>query len=72
MRRAGMSPGQIIVAATRNAAATCNLLDDLGTLEAGKVADILVLGGDPLGDIEAFTNVRLVIRDGVIIRREGF
>jgi len=70
MRRAGMSPAQIIVAATRNAAATCNLLDDLGTLEAGKVADILVVGGDPLSDIDALTNVRMVIRTGVIIRRE--
>jgi len=71
MRRAGMSPGQIIVAATRNAAATCNLLDDLGTLEAGKIADILVVNGDPLADINALANVRMVIRDGVIIRREG-
>jgi enamidase len=68
MLQAGMSSMQIIVAGTRNAARACNRLTDLGTLEAGKIADVLVVNGDPLADIHNLTNVRLVIRRGVIIR----
>jgi imidazolonepropionase-like amidohydrolase len=68
MREAGMTPMQIIVAATRTAARTCGLDDTLGTLGAGKVADILVVNGDPLRDLAALTQVRLVVHDGVIIR----
>jgi len=65
---AGLSPLQIIVAATRNAARVCGLGQELGTLEAGKTADVLVVNGDPLRDLAALTNVRLVIRRGEIIR----
>lgn len=71
MQQAGMTPMQIIVAATHNAAAACNLGQDLGTLEAGKIADILVVNGDPLTDLHALLNVRLVMKDGVIVRDEG-
>lgn len=69
MREAGMTPMQIIVAATQNAARVCNLGDVLGTLEPGKVADVLVLDGDPLQDLGALTRVRVVIHNGVLIRR---
>jgi imidazolonepropionase-like amidohydrolase len=69
MRQAGMTPMQIIVAATRNAARVCNLGAELGTLEPGKIADILVVDGNPLKDLQALTNVRLVIHNGVIIRQ---
>ena len=69
MQEAGMTPMQIIVAATRNAARVCNLDRELGTLEPGKVADVLVVDGDPLQDIRALTQVRLVIHNGVIIRK---
>ena len=68
MAEAGMSPMQIIVAATRNAARVCGLADRLGTLEAGKLADVLVVNGDPLRDLEALTDVRLVIHGGAVIR----
>jgi imidazolonepropionase-like amidohydrolase len=68
MRQAGMTPMQIIVAATRNAAAVCNLEDELGTLQAGKIADVLVVNGDPLKDMQALTQVRLVIHNGQVIR----
>lgn len=50
MAEAGLSPEQILAAATRDAAA-CLGLDELGTLEPGKWADILVLGADPLADV---------------------
>lgn len=68
MSDAGMESMQIIVAATKNAAAVCNLGDELGTIEAGKIADILVVNGNPLEDIiDALGDVRMVIHNGVII-----
>ena len=67
MQMAGMTPLQIIVAATQNSAHVCNLEKDLGTLEAGKIADVWVVGGDPLQDIHALTQVMLVIHNGVVI-----
>ena len=66
---AGLSAMQIIVAATRNAARACGLGEELGTLEAGKTADVLVVDGDPLRNLAALTHVRLVIHLGEIIRR---
>jgi imidazolonepropionase-like amidohydrolase len=71
MHDAGMTPMQIIVAATRDAAYVCRRADLLGTLEVGKVADILVVKGDPLRNLDALREVQLVIHDGVIIRNEG-
>jgi imidazolonepropionase-like amidohydrolase len=49
----GMTPMQAIVASTRNAAELLRLDDKLGTLASGKLADVLVVAGDPLADIEA-------------------
>jgi imidazolonepropionase-like amidohydrolase len=46
----------------------CGLERELGTLEVGKVADVLVVKGDPLQDIHALGSVRLVIHEGVVIR----
>jgi len=51
MAKAGLTPKQVIAAATRDAA-RCQKLDrDLGTLEANKWADFVVLDADPLADI---------------------
>ncbi len=69
MRDAGMTPMQIIVAATQNAARVCNLGRALGTLEPGKIADVLVVDGDPLQDLHALTQVRMVVHNGVLIRK---
>ena len=71
MAQAGLTTRQIIVAATKNAAHVCNLDKELGTLEVGKLADVLVLNGDPLQDLNALTKVRLVIHTGVVIRNES-
>jgi imidazolonepropionase-like amidohydrolase len=68
MERAGMTAMEIIVAGTRNAARTCNLERDLGTVEAGKVADLVLVRGDPLSRLGALRDVRMVIHDGVVIR----
>jgi imidazolonepropionase-like amidohydrolase len=67
MAEAGMTPMQIIVAATKNAAIVCGLGRELGTLEPGKLADVLAVDGDPLADLHALTQTRLVIREGAII-----
>ncbi len=48
---AGMTPMQAIVASTRTAAECLEMEADLGTIEAGKLADLLVVDGDPLADI---------------------
>jgi imidazolonepropionase-like amidohydrolase len=71
MLDAGMTPMQVIVSATRNAAIVCNRGDDLGTLEAGKIADVLIVNGNPLEDIQSLTNVRMVIHNGVVIMDEN-
>ena len=68
MREAGMTPMQIIVAGTRNAAVVCNLEDELGTVEAGKIADLLVVNSNPLEGIEeALTDVRFVFHNGAVV-----
>ncbi len=69
MSEAGMTPMQIIVAATKNAAHVSNLEKDLGTLEAGKIADVLIVKGDPLQDLQALTHVQWVIHNGEVIRK---
>jgi imidazolonepropionase-like amidohydrolase len=68
MLEAGMTPLQIIVAATRNAAHVCNLEHEIGTLEVGKAADVLVVDGDLLEDIHALAAVRMVIHSGVVVQ----
>ncbi|MEW6337163.1 MAG: amidohydrolase family protein [Acidobacteriota bacterium] len=72
MQEAGMTPMQIIVAATSRAAWACNRQNDLGRVAPGWIADLIVVDGDPLEDIHALQNVRLVVRSGTIIRNDGF
>jgi imidazolonepropionase-like amidohydrolase len=64
MQEAGMTTMQIIVAATKHAAHVCNYDQEFGTLEAGKAADMLVVDGDPLEDIHALTEAKMVFREG--------
>lgn len=70
MHDAGMTPMQIILAATRDAAYVCRQSDLLGTLQAGKAADILVVDGNPLRNLDVLQDVLLVIHDGIVIRSE--
>ena len=70
MLAAGMPPMQVIVAATRDAARVCRAESDLGTLEPGKVADLIVVQGDPLDSLEVLASPRLVVHRGTIIRDE--
>jgi len=67
MAEAGLTPAQIIQAGTRNAAAHLGLLTDLGTVEPGKIADLILIDGDPLQDISAMRKVSMVIQAGRIV-----
>jgi imidazolonepropionase-like amidohydrolase len=67
MQEAGMTPMQIIIAGTMNAASVCDLENELGTIEPGKIADIIVVKNNPLDDLEVLLNVQMVIHNGVII-----
>ena len=58
---------EIIIALTGNAAVHLNLSEEIGTLEVGKVADILLVSGDPLADVADLANVVLVLKDGRIV-----
>ena len=68
MAEAGMTPMQVVVAATRNAAQVCNLSQELGTLEPGKVADLVIVDGNPLDDLGDLGSVRMVVHHGTMIR----
>ena len=62
-----MTPEQVIAVLTRNAAEFLNLGEELGTLEAGKYADMVILDGDPLADISQLANVAVVVQAGRIV-----
>ncbi len=65
MRDAGLNPMQAIQAGTRNPATAVGVLDETGTIEPGKSADLLVVDGDPTADVEALRRVRAVFKHGV-------
>ena len=67
----GMSPMDTIVAATRNGADLLGLGSQVGTVEPGKIADLIVVDGDPLADIASLGNVLCTIQGGRIAMRSG-
>jgi imidazolonepropionase-like amidohydrolase len=66
----GMTPMTAIEAATVNAADLLGLSAEIGTLEAGKRADIIAVDGDPLTDVSVLTSMDFVMRDGRVYRDE--
>ena len=64
---AGLTPMQAIMAATKNASELLGHAGRLGTLEAGKIADVLVLSANPLENISNIRSVEMVLRDGKMI-----
>ena len=67
MVEAGISPMEAITAGTRNAADNLGKANELGTIEPGKLADIIAVSGDPLKDIRDTREIKLVIKDGKIL-----
>jgi imidazolonepropionase-like amidohydrolase len=70
LRCAGLSPMEVLKAATQLAARICGNGDELGSLEAGKLADMIVLEEDPLEDLSAFNRVSTVIQEGEIVHSQ--
>jgi imidazolonepropionase-like amidohydrolase len=64
MATAGLSPDEALAAATTSAAAACGLSGRTGRLAAGLDADLVAVGGDPLTDITAVRDLRLVVSRG--------
>lgn len=65
--QAGLTPLEVIEAGTRHAAYVSGHGAELGTLEAGKLADLIVVAGDPLTDIRALERVALVVKGGQVV-----
>ena len=63
--RFGMTPLEALQTATKNPAVLLKMGNELGTLEAGKLADVIVVNGDPLIDMDALRHVDVVIKDGI-------
>jgi peptidyl-prolyl cis-trans isomerase A (cyclophilin A) len=68
MQENGMPPMDAILAATRNIALAYKR-PDLGTIEKGKLADVVVLDADPLDDLNNIRKIAMVIKDGSVIDR---
>ena len=69
MVKFGMTPAQAIRSATVTAAELLGMKDSLGTLEEGKLADIVAVPGDPLADASLMEKVDFVMKDGAVYRR---
>lgn len=69
MVRGGMPTMAAIQSATLEAARLLRIDDRLGSVEAGKIADLIAVQGDPLGDISLLSRVRFVMKDGAVYRR---
>jgi hypothetical protein len=65
MVEAGLSPREILMSATRNAALVFSAEPELGTIEKGKYADFLVLDADPLADVANLQRIHRVVKGGV-------
>lgn len=68
MVEAGLEPMEALVAATKNSATVCQVQQSLGTLEAGKLADVIAINGNPAQDITNLRNIDFVMKDGGIVR----
>ena len=60
----GMTEMQALIAATRNCADLCEVLDELGTVEEGKIADLIVVEDNPLDNISNLRKLKMVFKDG--------
>ena len=70
LQRAGMTPMQAIQAATRVGAELLGWDDRIGTVEPGKLADLVAVPGDPLADLSRLADVRFVMLGGRVVRHD--
>ena len=68
-QEAGMPPLEVLRTATVNAAALLGWADRIGAIEAGKLADIIAVDGDPMKDVKDLQKVRFVMKGGEIVVR---
>jgi len=71
VRWAEFRPVEVLAMATREAAKALRLDGQIGTVETGKRADLILLAGDPLADIRALRRVEMVFRDGRLAANQG-
>jgi imidazolonepropionase-like amidohydrolase len=70
----GLTEMQALIAATRNCAEMCGVLDKLGTIEQGKIADLIVVEKNPLENISYLRTLKMVFKDGIpvnLTKNEG-
>jgi len=72
MAEYGMAPMNVIQSATSVAAELLGWQDRLGTIEPGKLADVVAVAGDPLIDIHVFRKVPFVMKGGQVVKHEKF
>lgn len=70
MVKFGMTPAQAIRSSTSMAAELLGMKDSLGTVEAGKLADIVAVPGDPLTDVSVMEKVDFVMKSGVVQKKK--
>ncbi|MQG82707.1 MAG: amidohydrolase family protein, partial [SAR202 cluster bacterium] len=67
----GITPMEAIISATQVSADCLGLLDEIGTLEEGKAADVLIINGNPAVDIKALHDVNTIVKQGQIVKQEN-
>src|ERR1700681_3699040 len=70
LQKSGMAALDIIRAVTTSAAEMLGWQDRVGSIEVGKFADLIAVGGDPIADITELERVRFVMKDGQVVRND--
>jgi len=71
LQESGMKPMDILIAATKNGAIALGKQNELGTLEKGKLADLLILDANPLIEVNNYTKISYVMKNGNLIERNA-
>ncbi|KYG83353.1 amidohydrolase family protein [Roseivirga echinicomitans] len=70
MVKAGMKPMEVIKAATMTASQLLRIESQYGSIESGKMADIIAVEGDPIQDVSTMTDVKFVMKDGKVYKKQ--
>jgi imidazolonepropionase-like amidohydrolase len=71
MVECGMPPMKAIQASTMESAKLLRIADRLGSVEKGKIADLVAVDGDPIANISVLKDIRFVMKDGVVYKMNG-